>query len=153
MGVLSKIISMLWINAYNNILWIVKLLLKSTKLLFSFQQLEELVLWLNCSKRVELQSLKCIQGNIVMFSSDVSARGMDYEGVTLVLQVGLTDKEQYIHRLGRTARAGMEGQGIILVSPFESVILNQLSDLPIEAKSDNQVQAITNLPIRTNLSN
>merc|ERR1712137_984064 len=124
MGVLSKIISMLWINAYNNILWIVKLLLKSTKLLFSFQQLEELVLWLNCSKRVELRSLKCIQksqpyrtkasakfrdqGNIVMFSSDVSARGMDYEGVTLVLQVGLTDKEQYIHRLGRTARAGME---------------------------------------------
>eukprot|EP00605_Chrysophyceae_sp_TOSAG23-4_P001864 GSChrysophyteH1.ASY1.ANO1.2056.1 assembled CDS len=45
----------------------------------------------------------------VMFSSDVSARGLDYPDVTFVLQVGLTDREQYIHRLGRTARAGKSG--------------------------------------------
>jgi len=44
--------------------------------------------------------------NAVMFTSDVTARGMDYPDVTFVLQVGLTDRSQYIHRLGRTARAG-----------------------------------------------
>jgi len=44
--------------------------------------------------------------NAIMFTSDVTARGMDYPDVTFVLQVGLTDRSQYIHRLGRTARAG-----------------------------------------------
>ncbi|RYG64970.1 DEAD/DEAH box helicase, partial [archaeon] len=43
--------------------------------------------------------------NIILFSSDVSARGLDYPDVTFVLQVGFTEKSQYIHRLGRTARA------------------------------------------------
>ena len=42
----------------------------------------------------------------IMFTSDVTARGMDYPDVSFVLQVGLTDRSQYIHRLGRTARAG-----------------------------------------------
>ena len=31
-----------------------------------------------------------------MFSSDVSARGMDYPDVSFVLQVGLTEREQYV---------------------------------------------------------
>jgi ATP-dependent RNA helicase MSS116 len=44
---------------------------------------------------------------------------MDYPNVTFVMQVGLTDKEQYIHRLGRTARAGKDGSGLLLLSPFE----------------------------------
>lgn len=57
--------------------------------------------------------------NVIMFSSDVSARGMDYPNVTFVLQVGLTDKSQYIHRLGRTARAGKTGCGCLLLAPFE----------------------------------
>lgn len=54
---------------------------------------------------------------LVMFSSDVSARGMDYPGISEVLQVGLTDRESYIHRLGRTARAGREGAGMRESSP------------------------------------
>jgi ATP-dependent RNA helicase MSS116 len=37
----------------------------------------------------------------VLFSSDVSARGVDYPNVTHVLQFGLpASREQYIHRLG-----------------------------------------------------
>lgn len=36
--------------------------------------------------------------NVILFSSDVSARGMDYPDVTFVLQVGLTTRDQYIHR-------------------------------------------------------
>merc|ERR1712003_577957 len=47
----------------------------------------------------------------IMFSSDATARGMDYPDVSFVLQVGLTDRSQYIHRLGRTARAGKSGKG------------------------------------------
>ncbi|MDP2061294.1 MAG: DEAD/DEAH box helicase, partial [Flavobacteriaceae bacterium] len=42
----------------------------------------------------------------IMCCSDVTARGMDYPSVSLVLQVGLpSDQQQYVHRLGRTGRA------------------------------------------------
>ncbi|KAG7393630.1 hypothetical protein PHYPSEUDO_007467 [Phytophthora pseudosyringae] len=68
---------------------------------------------------------------VMMFSSDVSARGVDYPDVSLVLQVGLTDRDQYIHRLGRTARAGMKGKGVLVLSEFETPLLDKLSDLPL----------------------
>jgi len=75
----------------------------------------------------------------VLFTSDVSARGVDYPGVTLVLQVGLpSSREQYIHRLGRTGRAGKDGEGVIVLAPFEeSFIRKEVSDLPI-VKEDAQ---------------
>jgi len=70
--------------------------------------------------------------NLVMLSSDVSARGMDYPDVTSVLQVGMpADRAQYIHRLGRTARAGKAGGGYLLLADFESGFSAQLKDLPI----------------------
>lgn len=70
----------------------------------------------------------------ILFTSDVSARGVDYPGVSLVLQVGVpSTREQYIHRLGRTGRAGREGEGIILLAPFEKAFLEkEVADLPIE---------------------
>jgi superfamily II DNA/RNA helicase len=57
---------------------------------------------------------------------------MDYEDVTFVLQVGrASDREQYIHRLGRTARAGKEGYGLLLLAPHDESFLAALHDLPI----------------------
>jgi len=73
--------------------------------------------------------------NLVLFSSDVSARGVDYPDVTLILQVGITQREQYIHRLGRTARAGKVGEGILLLCPFEErAVLPQLKGLPVKRR-------------------
>ncbi len=70
---------------------------------------------------------------IIMFSSDVAARGMDFPDVTHVIQVGLTDREQYVHRLGRTARAGKRGAGLLLLADFEAeVMLRDLRDLPLQ---------------------
>lgn len=72
--------------------------------------------------------------NAILFSSDVSARGMDYPDVTAVIQVGLTERAQYIHRLGRTARAGKNGHGILLLAPYEEnhMVGKELSDLPLQ---------------------
>ena len=72
--------------------------------------------------------------NALMFSSDVTARGMDYPDVTFVLQVGLTDRSQYIHRLGRTARAGKEGKGGLLLADYEEsyMVKKELADMPLE---------------------
>ncbi|KAJ3272768.1 hypothetical protein HDV01_005296 [Terramyces sp. JEL0728] len=68
----------------------------------------------------------------ILFTSDVSARGVDYPGVTLVLQVGLpSSRDQYIHRIGRTGRAGKEGESVLILSPYEENYLKCVSDLPI----------------------
>lgn len=55
--------------------------------------------------------------------------------VTLVVQVGLpSSSEQYIHRLGRTARAGRSGKGVIILTPPESGFLGtpDMRALPIQ---------------------
>lgn len=53
-------------------------------------------------------------------ATDVVARGMDFPNVSNVFQVGLpADKESYIHRLGRTARAGAEGRSTFILTENE----------------------------------
>ncbi|EFJ48047.1 hypothetical protein VOLCADRAFT_91218 [Volvox carteri f. nagariensis] len=72
------------------------------------------------------------ESRLVMFSSDVSARGVDYPNVTYVIQLGApANREQYIHRAGRTGRAGRAGQGTLLLADFERPFLDRLRDLPI----------------------
>jgi len=85
--------------------------------------------------------------NAVMFSSDVSARGMDYPDVSFVLQVGLTDRAQYIHRLGRTARAGKEGKGALLLAAYEEhyMVQRELGDMPLETTSIPETEKITKI--------
>ncbi|KAI8546353.1 hypothetical protein RHMOL_Rhmol07G0110200 [Rhododendron molle] len=70
---------------------------------------------------------------LILVTSDVSARGMNYPDVTLVIQVGIpSDRENYIHRLGRTGREGKEGEGILLLAPWEEYFLYEIKDLPVE---------------------
>lgn len=58
--------------------------------------------------------------NGILLATDVIARGMDFPSVTNVLQVGIpSDRESYIHRLGRTARAGAAGRGTFIVTEAE----------------------------------
>jgi len=76
----------------------------------------------------------------ILFTSDVSARGVDYPDVTKVIQFGLPEsREQYIHRLGRTGRAGKTGRGLLVLAPYESKFLNQLKglDIPVDDKTTN----------------
>jgi ATP-dependent RNA helicase MSS116 len=63
----------------------------------------------------------------------------------LVVQTGIpSSAEQYIHRLGRTARAGASGRGILILASFEKFFLQQqdVAALPIHAH-----RSIDNLPI------
>lgn len=76
-----------------------------------------------------------------MFASDVIGRGMDFPNVDLVIQVGLpSNGEQYVHRVGRTARAGNDGRAILLLTQAESFFLKNNRHLPI--KSHPQTDAI-----------
>ncbi|KAI1655565.1 DEAD-domain-containing protein [Daldinia decipiens] len=57
----------------------------------------------------------------ILVATDVIARGMDFPSVTNVFQAGIpSDKESYIHRLGRTARAGAEGKGTFIITSHET---------------------------------
>ena len=73
-------------------------------------------------------------GGSVLITSDVSARGVDYPGTTRVIQVGIPgNKDQYIHRIGRTGRAGASGRGDIVLMPFEEPFLDfELDDLNVK---------------------
>jgi superfamily II DNA/RNA helicase len=57
----------------------------------------------------------------------VAARGLDIPGVSHVVNFDLPeDAESYIHRIGRTARMGREGEAISLVTPQERASLGQI---------------------------
>jgi len=68
----------------------------------------------------------------VLFTSDVSARGVDYPNVSHVIQIGMPEnREQYIHRLGRTGRAGSKGKGWLVLQDWESSFLSELKGVDI----------------------
>ncbi|KAK4103650.1 DEAD-domain-containing protein [Parathielavia hyrcaniae] len=74
----------------------------------------------------------------ILFSSDVSARGMDFPNVTHVIQVHLPqDRDLYIHRIGRTGRAGKQGVAYLLASDVEVPgARDLLPGLPIQRCTD-----------------
>ncbi|GDY12467.1 DNA helicase [Planctomycetota bacterium] len=56
----------------------------------------------------------------VLVGTDVAARGIDVPGITHVFNLGLPmSAETYMHRVGRTARAGADGEAWSVLSPFE----------------------------------
>ncbi len=59
-----------------------------------------------------------------LVATDVAARGLDIEGLPLVVHIGIpTQLESYIHRSGRTGRAGAKGTSLAVVNWKESRIL------------------------------
>lgn len=71
------------------------------------------------------------EGSInVLVATDVAARGIDIPGVAYVVNFELPEvPENYVHRIGRTARAGREGEGIALCCGEEVGLLRQIQKL------------------------
>lgn len=68
------------------------------------------------------------QGAIdILVATDVAARGLDVERVTHVINYDLPhDSETYVHRIGRTGRAGRSGVTILFVTPKESRLITNI---------------------------
>lgn len=95
-------------------------------------------------RSASLQKLKSNKASILV-CTDVAARGLDIPGVSHIYNYDMpADGKEYIHRIGRTARAGKEGKVINLVSPRDhenfSNVFRINSTLNIESVDLPQVQ-------------
>ncbi|KGX88717.1 DEAD/DEAH box helicase [Pontibacillus marinus] len=64
-----------------------------------------------------------------LVATDVAARGIDVENITHVINYDMPlEKESYVHRTGRTARAGKSGIAISFVTPSEGEVLENIQD-------------------------
>ena len=62
--------------------------------------------------------------SISLFATDVAARGLDVQRISHVVNYDIPyDTESYVHRIGRTGRAGREGSAILFVAPRERRML------------------------------
>ena len=86
------------------------------------------------------------QGVGVLVCTDVAARGLDIKGVTHVYNYDVPDDaKDYIHRIGRTARAGEEGKAITILASRDYENFSNLTrreELPITQKELPQFENI-----------
>src|SRR6058998_53100 len=66
----------------------------------------------------------------VLVATDIAARGIDVDGIRMVVNYDVpADPEVYVHRVGRTARAGARGLALTLISPDEWLLMADVEKL------------------------
>ncbi|MGB5989460.1 MAG: DEAD/DEAH box helicase [Marinifilaceae bacterium] len=94
---------------------------------------EELsVIHSNKAQNTRLNALKSFKEDKtrIMISSDVAARGIDVQNVTHVINFDIpTLPEEYVHRIGRTGRAGKDGTSISFVNKIEAERIVEIEKL------------------------
>ena len=82
----------------------------------------------------------------VLVATDVAARGLDIDDLPLVVNYELPHvPEDYIHRIGRTGRAGATGEAISFVAPEEEKYLAEIEKLLKKKVDDRRSRRIRRL--------
>lgn len=80
-------------------------------------------------RRAALNDFKTKKARILV-ATDVAARGLDISGIELVVNYNLPDNsEDYVHRIGRTGRAGQKGKAITFATADESRQIREIEKL------------------------
>lgn len=82
-------------------------------------------------QRERLAALNKFKSNHVqiLITTNVAARGLDISAVDLVINHTIPNvPKEYIHRVGRTARAGKNGMAISLITPHDIKLLHAIED-------------------------
>ncbi|XP_063241066.1 probable ATP-dependent RNA helicase DDX10 [Bacillus rossius redtenbacheri] len=71
-------------------------------------------------RRMSIYNSFCSKSRVVLFATDIAARGLDFPSVDWVVQLDCpVDATMYIHRVGRTARYTRSGQALLVLLPGE----------------------------------
>ena len=82
----------------------------------------------------------------ILVATDVAARGIDVSDLTHVINYSLPqDPEAYVHRIGRTGRAGKKGVAITFISPWENKKLKFISNLTKTAIRREKVPSVSDI--------
>lgn len=66
----------------------------------------------------------------ILVATDIAARGIDVSGIELVVNYDLPDDaENYVHRIGRTGRAGQEGRAISFATPEQRIEIRDIEKI------------------------
>ena len=84
----------------------------------------------------------------LLVASDVAARGLDIPDVSHVFNYDVpTHSEDYVHRIGRTGRAGREGDAVMLVSRLDEKYYQSILELiKLEAIAELEIPGIEDFP-------
>jgi len=97
-------------------------------------------------KRVQAHGAFCKAKEAILICTDVAARGLDLPAVDWIVQyVPPTDVQTYIHRTGRTARAGRKGQAVLFLDKLESAFVPLLKTHDIDMKDADVVDLLDSL--------
>ncbi len=87
----------------------------------------------------------------ILVATDVAARGLDVDRISHVINFDVpVDPESYVHRIGRTGRAGRKGEAILFVSPRERGLLRAFersTSQPISVLEMPTIQAVNDVRI------
>ena len=122
------------------------------------ERLHELVQWLHdagircCYLEGEMvQAKRITDGRVnVLVATDVAARGIDIEDVSHVINYDMPrTADTYLHRIGRTARAGRKGTALSLVEAHDHLLLGKISrylNEPLKPRVIDELRPVTRAP-------
>ena len=85
----------------------------------------------------------------ILVATDVAARGLDVTRISHVINFDIPfDNEAYIHRIGRTGRAGRKGEAILFVNPREKSMLKSIERLTKQKIREMKLPSIKDINLK-----